>query len=179
MPEGACRYVGPAFRAHHPKWSYAPTSGEGARLHGGRFNKIGRAALYLALTYDGAYREAAKGGALPSPLTLVSYRLDVEPILDTFDPKAGKVYDLPTDELGGRNWERSMGKGLEVESHVLAERLITEGFVGMIVPSFVRNAPLGAMNIVLWTWSDNLPHKVEVEDPEGRLPKDRASWRDE
>ena len=178
MPEGACRYVGPAFRAHHPQWSYAPTSGEGARLHGGRFNKVGRPALYLALSFEGAYREAAKSGALPSPLTLVSYRLDVDAVLDTLDPNAAKLYDLPTDELGGRDWERNMELGLEVESQVLAERLIDDGFAGMIVPSFINSPPVGAMNIVLWTWSDDLPHKVQVHDPDGRLPKDQSSWRE-
>ena len=101
MPRGASRYVGPAFRAHHPKWSYAPTSGEGARLYGGRFNKRGQEALYLSLTYEGAYHEAAGGGTMPSPMTLVSYLLDVEPLLDTFDEEAASLYDLLQDQLGG------------------------------------------------------------------------------
>ena len=176
MPEGACRYVGPAFRAHHPKWSYAPTSGEGARLYGGRFNRKGLAALYLSLSYDGAYQEAVKGGSLPSPTTVVSYQLDVEPVLDTFDQDAAKLYDLPTDELGGKNWEAKLEQGGEVESHNLADRLIKMGFAGIIVPSFARRAPPGAKNIVLWSWSDDLPHKVKVYDPDGRLPRNRLSW---
>ena len=43
------RFEGLAYRAHNPRWSWAPTSGEGARLHGGRFNAKGdRGALPLA-----------------------------------------------------------------------------------------------------------------------------------
>lgn len=176
MPRGARRYVGPAFRAHHPQWSYAPTSGDGAKLYGGRFNKPGQEALYLSLTYEGAYQEAAGGGCLPSPMTLVSYLLDVEPVLDTFDPEAATFYDLPKDQLGGRDWEQRLEEGRNIESHQLSENLIKLGFVGMIVPSFVKHAPDDVKNIVLWTWSDDLPHKAKVHDPDGRLPKDPSSW---
>jgi RES domain-containing protein len=30
---------------------------------------------------------------------------------------------------------------------------------------------------VLWDWGPDLPHKVTVFDPSGRLPKDQLSWR--
>ena len=47
------RYRGLAYRAHDPRWAFAPTSGAGAAIHGGRFNPKGTAALYLALTIEG------------------------------------------------------------------------------------------------------------------------------
>ncbi|MEM6826168.1 MAG: RES domain-containing protein [Pseudomonadota bacterium] len=176
MPEGACRYVGPAFRAHDPEWAFAPSSGEGARLNGGRFNKPGRNALYLSTTSEGAINEASQGGFLPPPMTLVSYHLDVEDLLNTFSKPAAARYDLPEHELGGANWRRETTEGRLADSQSLAERLITEGFAGMIVPSFTGSAPQGARNIVLWRWSDELPYKVDVHDPNGLLPKDRSSW---
>nr|WP_245682169.1 RES domain-containing protein [Halomonas gudaonensis] len=41
---------------HVPRWAYAPTSGAGAAEHGGRLNRPGLPALYLALeATDGVY----------------------------------------------------------------------------------------------------------------------------
>jgi RES domain-containing protein len=31
-------------------------------------------------------------------------------------------------------------------------------------------------NLVLWRWGPTLPHKVDVHDPDKRLPKDQSSW---
>ncbi len=38
-----------AYRMHTPRWATAPTSGAGAAAHGGRANRPGVSALYLAL----------------------------------------------------------------------------------------------------------------------------------
>jgi len=45
------------FRAHTPKWASQPTSGAGAALKGGRFNREGVGALYLSLDEITALRE--------------------------------------------------------------------------------------------------------------------------
>ncbi len=37
------RFQGLAYRAHDPRWSFKPLSGEGAAVHGGRFNPKGSA----------------------------------------------------------------------------------------------------------------------------------------
>jgi RES domain-containing protein len=77
------RLQGVAYRAHNPKWSWSPLSGEGARLHGGRFNAKGVAALYLSLDWQTAIIEASQGFAyrIP-PLTIVSYEVDCDDIAD-------------------------------------------------------------------------------------------------
>ena len=65
---GLCvRFRGLAYRAHNPRWSWAPTSGEGARLHGGRFNPKGVPALYLSLNTSTAILEATQGFASRFP----------------------------------------------------------------------------------------------------------------
>ncbi len=46
-----------AYRMHTPKWAAVPTSGAGAAVHGGRANRPGVAALYLALDVDTAVKE--------------------------------------------------------------------------------------------------------------------------
>lgn len=46
-----------AYRMLVPKWAVAPTSGAGAAKHGGRANRSGVAALYLALDIETAVKE--------------------------------------------------------------------------------------------------------------------------
>jgi RES domain-containing protein len=41
---------------------------------------------------------------------------------------------------------------------------------------FATGARPDMANLVLWRWGPDLPHKVEVHDPGGRLPKDQFSW---
>ena len=48
-----------AYRVHVPRWAYAPTSGDGAAEHGGRLNRPGLPALYLALDATTARRNIA------------------------------------------------------------------------------------------------------------------------
>ncbi len=80
-------FVGLVYRAHHPRWAFAPASGEGAARHGGRFNPRGTPALYTSLDPRTAWMEAQQG--LPfkaQPMTLVGYRIGCERIVDLTDP---------------------------------------------------------------------------------------------
>lgn len=65
-----------------PQVAVAPTSGAGAGKHGGRANRIGLNALYLALDVNTAVREYQQISPLMPPGTLVSYQLTVDPIVD-------------------------------------------------------------------------------------------------
>lgn len=76
----------------------------------------------------------------------------------------------------GCAWLTFVRKGREAPSQAAAARLRSEGYAGMLVPSFVPGAAADAFNLVLWDWRADLPHKVEVYDPSGRLPRDRRSW---
>jgi len=37
------------YRAHHPRWTFTPLSGKGAKKYGDRFNRPGSEALYTSL----------------------------------------------------------------------------------------------------------------------------------
>lgn len=52
------RFIGLVYRAHNPRWAFAPNSGEGAALTGGRFNPPGVLALYTSLRFEIAWLEA-------------------------------------------------------------------------------------------------------------------------
>ena len=55
--------------------------------------------------------------------------------------------------------------------------MIEVGLAGIIVPSFAEGANPDAKNLVLWRWSEDLPHRVSIIDLERRLPRNDASWR--
>jgi RES domain-containing protein len=171
------RLQAPAYRAHHPQWSWTPLSGEGAGTHGGRFNPKGVPALYLSLDWSTAILEASQGFAFRiPPLTIVSYDVDCDDIADLTNAAELKRLGARRADLGCA-WKLLAETGREVPSWVLVERLRADDIAGIVVPSFAPGAARNARNLVLWRWSDKLPHKVTVFDPESRLPRDDSSWR--
>ena len=91
------RFRGIVYRAHDPRWSWPPVSGEGARLHGGRFNRVGVPAFYASLSPVTAIREASPLGQPLQP----NRRSDADPC----------AYEMTTcdaghDSGGGRSFRR-------------------------------------------------------------------------
>lgn len=157
-------YKGLLYRALNPVWARAPLSGEGAARFGGRFNRVGRPALYTALAPDTAIREANRAGLL-QPTTLVCLRADVGPLLDGTDPAALADHGATAELLADAGWQDAMLTGRPVPTQDLADRLIAAGFAGLVVPSYARGAPADARNLVLWDWDG----QVTLVDDEGRL----------
>ncbi len=162
------RYQGILYRALNPIRAREPMSGEGARLHGGRFNPKGRPALYTALTVMTAIREANQIGTL-QPTTLVSYEADITPIFDATDADALGSYGMTPADLAADDWRIRMQKDGKVPTQILAERLIAEGYAGLRVGSFAAGSTAEDMNMVLWVWGNALPAKLVLIDDEGRL----------
>ncbi len=171
------RLQGVAYRAHNPKWSWSPLSGEGARTHGGRFNPKGVAALYLSLDWQTAVIEASQGFAyrIP-PLTIVSYEVDCEDIADLTSVEERARHRVSEKGMACA-WRLLAETGAAVPSWQIAERLIEAGVAGIVVPSYAVGADQDAKNLVLWRWSEDLPHRVSVVDEARRLPRNDASWR--
>jgi RES domain-containing protein len=159
------RYRGPLYRALTPIWARQPLSGDGARLHGGRFNPKGLAALYASLTPLTAIREANRAGAF-QPVTLVCYRADFDPVLDARDPAALAAHGATAELLADDAWRLRTAPSGKAPTQALAERLIAADFVGMLVRSFAPGATPADLNLVLWRWG---PDSLSVIDDEGRL----------
>ena len=171
------RFVGVAYRAHNPRWSWSPLSGAGSAAHGGRFNRVGMPALYLSLSWKTAVVEASQGLAfrLP-PLTIVSNEIDCEDVIDLVDATEMRRRRVRKSDLACA-WCLLAARGEPVPSHALADRLCGDGIAGIIVPSFAAGLGPDAKNLVLWRWGATPPHRVTIIDPAGRLPKDDRSWR--
>jgi len=170
------RFQGTCYRAHDPKWAFPPLSGDGAKTHGGRFNAKGVPALYLALTIDGMIAEMTHGFAHRlDPLTICSYQVDVDDVVDLKDDDGRKANGVALAALSCA-WADDVANRRYPASWSIADRLVAQGSAGVLVPSFARGARPAVANLVLWKWGPTLPHRVEVHDPSGRLPKDQTSW---
>lgn len=161
------RYEGLLYRALNPRYARAPLSGKGAALFGGRFNAKGRPTLYLALRPDVALREANQVGTL-QPTTLVAYRANLRPLFDARATANLEAYDMTADALAAPDWRARMLAGAPVPTQDLAERLIGEGYAGLLLRSYARGADTADLNLVLWR-CEGEGASLDVIDDEGRL----------
>lgn len=171
------RFVGQVFRAHHPRWAFLPTSGQGAAVHGGRFNPPGMPAFYTALRMETAWLEAQQAFPFKAqPMTMVAYTVDCEPLANLTEARTLSDLGIESGELACA-WEDMADRGIDPPSWRVARQLLHVGYAGIIVPSFAHGASAKDVNAVFWRWSDSPPHQVLVIDDHGRLPKDDRSWR--
>jgi len=157
-----------------PKWAYVPTSGAGAAIDGGRFNRTGVEALYLARAPQTALEEYRQGASITPPATLAAYKITLDQVADLskgFDP------DLWASDW--TEWDCHWRKIARIDKKVppswkLSDDLITTGYRGLLFPSLQH---AGGTNLVVFSANLTTGDSVEVHDPDERLPKDQASWR--
>lgn len=169
------RFVGEGFRAHDPNWSWTPLSGAGAALKGRRFNWPGLETLYLSLGVGTVFREVSGGFAHRlTPYVLCSYDVDCDDIADLRDGAERARLGINFADLA-RAWGDALIARREPASWPVVRRLLADGYAGILVQSFANGATADDDNLVLWDWGPDLPHKVTVYDPTGRLPKNAPS----
>ncbi len=164
------------YRAHNPRWAFAPDSGEGVALTGGRFNPRGMAALYTSVRFETAWLEAQQATPFKAqPLTLCAYEVDCDDVLDLTDPATLAAHGITPQDLAC-HWKDLETRGLKPPTWLLADRLTKVGIAAVIVPSYASGATAADINVIFWTWGPLPPHQVRVIDDERRLPKDAQSW---
>lgn len=152
-------------------------SGDGAAIRGARFNPKGVPALYLGLSIMTAVKEANQGFAHRiDPCVLCSYEIDCEHVADLTTEKCRGKHSVSLEEMACA-WATALANGDRPASWSVYDQLRARGVAAILVPSFAPGAEADDLNLVLWDWGQDLPHKVRVFDPSGRLPKDQLSWR--
>jgi RES domain-containing protein len=132
--------------------------------------------LYLALTIEGMFAEMGHGFARRfDPLTVCCYAVDCDGVVDLRTRDRRKAASVKLADLSCP-WLLDLANGNEPSSWAVAKRLIAGGATGILVPSFAIGARRGMANLVLWKWGADIPNKVDVYDPSGRLPKNQVSW---
>ena len=109
------------------------------------------------------------------PLTMCEYDVDCDAIANLRDDAARTSHGVSLDELGC-GWLTHQLAGKQAPSWLVVDRLKGIGHTGLLVPSFVPGATAANVNLVLWRWGPDLPHRVNVYDPSGRLPQNQLSW---
>jgi RES domain-containing protein len=166
------RIRGRWWRVLVPKWAFAPLSGAGAAVYGGRFNPRGTPALYLS--GDIATAVAEYQNMIPArPGTFCVYALDVSGVVDATDAAARRAWRIAVPDVEG-DWRAAAARGEPPRSWRLAHRLIARGASGLLVASRRRT---GGVNLVLWRWNDDERHRVRVIDTLSDLPADQRSWK--
>lgn len=138
-----------AFR--HVRAGRDPLSGEGARLHGGRWNPPGSfATLYLATTRAIAiaelHRAAASQGLRPAgflPRDLVSIRVDLRRVLDVRDDIVAASLGLPStpgDDLTASQRVAEAARNLGFEAILAPSAAASDGEVLAVFPDRLHGA---------------------------------------
>ncbi len=169
-------HIGPDEVFHRvltPRWAFAPTSGAGAALNGGRFNRPGVEALHLSRAPQTALEEYRQGASITPPGTLAAYRVTLTSVADLsggYDPAMWAVAwaDWACD------WQYvARIQGETPISWMLAERVMGAGRCGLLYPS-VRHP--GGVNLVVFPSALKAADSVVAHDPDRRLPRDPSSW---
>lgn len=161
------------YRMHVPRWAVAPTSGAGAAKHGGRANRPGVEALYLAMDMDTAIREYQQISTLLPPGTLTSYQLTVAMVVDFTAGYSAFEWDEVWEDFYCDWRELWFNQRVEPPSWAVGDLVIASGAKGILFPS--RLSP-GGTNLVLFTQTLASPDSLEVFDPGKTLPQTQASW---
>jgi len=162
-----------AYRMHVPKWAATPTSGAGAAAYGGRVNRPGTPALYLALDAPTAIAEYQQLSPLMPPGTLVSYTVRVAPIVD-FTGGYDRTQWTELWEEFYCDWrELWFNRHVEPPSWVLADDAIRAGAKGIF---FRSRLVAGGRKLVIYNDMLQPDDLIEVHDPGGALPKNQDSW---
>lgn len=160
-----------AYRVHDPKWAYAPTSGAGAGVHGGRVNRPGINSLYLSLELETALAEYKQVDALLPPALMASYKVAVDPVVDFRGGFTGAWDALWQDFYC--DWRRLyFNEGIEPPTWIIGDMVLAAGGKGIMFTSVIT----GGTNLVLYNDALADSDSIAVHDPNHALPKNQNSW---
>lgn len=161
------------YRYLTPKWAFVPLSGAGAAGEGGRFNRVGVEALYLARAPQTALEEYRQDSTLVPPATLASYIVSLDNVVDL-----SGGYDPAHWSTDWADWDCPWRKIARIDkttpaSWMLADKVISNGHKAILFPSLRHH---GGTNLVIFHSNLTTADHLRVHDPDGRLPKDQSSW---
>lgn len=136
-----------------------PLSAEGARLRGGRYNRIGEAALYLADDPRLAVEEHLQLGRefevlRFNPRLLVSVEVQLESVLDVTDESTRESLGVTLDDLVAKR-----GTTDELISQELGTEARRAGLEALLVPSTCLE---GRSNLVIFPENRRAASRLEV-----------------
>jgi len=148
-------------------------SGVGAATDGGRFNRSGVEALYLSRAAPTAFEEYRQGASIAPPATLTGYKVTLDSVVDLSSGYEAALWS-PEWADWGCNWRKIARIDKDIPpSWLLSDAVIEAGHRGILFPSLQHP---GGTNLVIFNANLTTSDKLEVHDPDGRLPLDQSSW---
>lgn len=169
MPEEGRDYV--LWRAFVPRWAHLPLSGEGAARFGGRWNPVDAPTIYAAFELSTAWAEYNQS-FVQHPALIAKLALTGARLADLTRADVLAELDVPVD-IHRCEWRDMADRGEEPPTYRLRERLLKDGWHGIVYPSFMSP---GGSCAALWRWNEEDAPRLEAIDPDHRLPKTPASW---
>lgn len=171
MPDRQADAPLPLWRAYVPRWAHQPLSGEGAARFGGRWNPVGMPTIYAARELSTAWAEYNQG-FVQHPALIARLELSGALLADLTDPSVLDRLEIAAD-IHQCEWRDALDRFVVPETHAQRDRLLGEGFDGVVYPSFMSP---GGSCVALWRWNAHGAPRLDVVDPDGRLPRTPASW---
>ena len=160
-------------RAYVPRWAHTPLSGEGASRFGGRWNPVGAVTIYAARELSTAWAEYNQG-FVQHPALILQIELSGASLADL--TVVGTLQELGVKpEIHNCQWRANLANGRVPTTHNLRERLLEQGYDGVIYPSSISP---GGSCVAIWRWNAPGAPSLKAIDPEGLLPRNQQSWTD-
>ncbi|UPG95097.1 RES family NAD+ phosphorylase [Luteibacter aegosomatissinici] len=154
------------YRVIAPRYATTPRSGMGAARKGGRFNRPGQEALYLALDEATALAEYKQDNPWLPPGTICTFFLNN---MNLADLSAGyeAAHWPPLWADFAIDWRSEwFGSHVEPPTWYMSDDVVAAGLDGIIFPS---QAHPGGRNLVVYRSSERPASDLQVYDPAGVL----------
>ncbi len=132
---------------------------------------VGAPTIYAARELSTAWAEYNQG-FVQHPALIAQLEFTGALLADLSDPVTCSDLGISAD-IHRCEWRFLLDRGEEPATHRLRADLLARGFDGVIYPSFVSP---GGTCVALWRWNMLGAPRLDVIDPEGRLPGSSASW---
>jgi len=142
----ATRFSGVAYRSSTPEYATEDDllTGEGSKLHGGRWNPIGIAVIYASLTPETAMAETLAHNryygisiedAMPRTFAAIAAKLHA--VLDFRDGHVRRRLQVSQKRILAVDWRKDVRAGREPITQKIGQAAYEAGWEGLIVPSAV------------------------------------------